>query len=378
MTQSTAVAERDIDQADEAPRRTSLAVQVKGFEQELDLRTATFAQALPEHVPVAKFKRNLLMAVVQNPDLLNCWRPSLFQSAMTSASLGLLLDPALGHGYILPFRDNKKQRLLAQFIPGYRGYLHLARQSGEISSVSAYEVCAKDHFVYELGLNEKLEHKPAMGDRGELVYVYCIVRHKDGGHHVEVMTKGDVDRIRARSQSKNSPAWRDDYMMMARKTVIRRASKYMPLSVQRAAALDAAYDTGRIAHIENGEIVIEGEEADDAPQIEHGGSKLEQFEGRHGGATDEPAHDPDTGEIAQDAPAPEPMPPSPLTAKKGAVDTAWLAWERAASQRIETMPQAEIAGFLSEHGAVFDEMAKLRPASWQAIEALIERKKDAA
>lgn len=309
MSQAAAIAERE--PAEEGgEKRNSFAVRVKAFEKELDLRTATFAQALPEHVPVAKFKRNLITAVVQTPDLLNCFRPSLFQAAMTSASLGLLLDPSLGHGYILPFNDGRSGRQLAQFIPGYRGYLHLARQSGEILSVSAYEVCERDEFDYELGLEERLVHKPALGDRGELRYVYCIVRYKEGGHHIEVMTRADVDRIRSRSKSKNSPAWRDDYAMMARKTVIRRAAKYMPLSVQRAAALDAAYDEGRAARIEAGEIVIDGEAfevaAEPEQQIERKASKLERFEEEPA----DPPHDPDTGEIHEAQPErdePEPQ-----------------------------------------------------------------------
>lgn len=308
-----AIAERTENAIEQAGAKNNLATHVRLFEKELDQRLATFAQALPEHVPVAKFKRNLITAVVQNPDLLRCFRPSLFQAAMTSASLGLLLDPNLGHGYILPFKDNKKGVLLAQFIPGYRGYIYLARQSGEISSISAYEVCENDYFDYALGLTEKLDHKPSDGDRGAITHFYCIVRYKDGGHHIEVMTKGEVDRIRLRSQSKNSPAWRDDYAMMGRKTVIRRAAKYMPLSVQRAAALDAAYDTGRIARFEDGEIVIDGDavpvdEAEgtgEQPDRPMPGSRLDQFERQQQQARTEPkaetAHDPQTGEVRDDA-----------------------------------------------------------------------------
>jgi hypothetical protein len=72
------------------------------------------------------------------------------------------------------------------------------------------------------------------------------------------------------------------------------------------------------------------------------------------------------------------LPPSPLAAKKGQVDAAWLAWERAVAQRLETMPQAAIAEFLSEHGKEFDAMASLRRTSWAAVEALIDRRSQGA
>lgn len=260
---------------------TKLPAKVKAFEQELEQRSGAFAQALPEHVPLDKFRRNLITAVVQNPKLLDCYRPSLFQAAMTAASLGLLLDRELGHGYILSFREGKSGRDIAQFIPGYRGFIHLARQSDEISSVSAYEVCKNDVFEYELGLNEKLTHKPADGDRGEVTHAYCVVRYKDGGHHLEVLPRAEIDRIRSRSRSKDNGPWVTDYAMMARKSAIRRAAKYMPLSVQRAAALDAAFETGRVAHIEGGDLVIDHDEETGEitqPKLEQKDTKLEAFE----------------------------------------------------------------------------------------------------
>jgi recombination protein RecT len=45
---------------------------------------------------------------------------------------------------------------------------------------------------------------------------------------------------------------------MAKKTVIRRIAKYLPMSVQKAAAIDSAHDAGKFATTnEYGDVVVD-------------------------------------------------------------------------------------------------------------------------
>jgi recombination protein RecT len=53
---------------------------------------------------------------------------------------------------------------------------------------------------------------------------------KDGEKSREVMSVEDVNAIRARSRSGNSGPWQTDFSEMAKKTVVRRHSKRLPLS----------------------------------------------------------------------------------------------------------------------------------------------------
>jgi recombination protein RecT len=46
----------------------------------------------------------------------------------------------------------------------------------------------------------------------------------------EVMTRDEIDSIRKRSKSGSSGPWVTDFAEMAKKTVFRRASKWIPLS----------------------------------------------------------------------------------------------------------------------------------------------------
>jgi len=61
-----------------------------------------------------------------------------------------------------------RSQMEAQLIPGYRGYIALARRSGDVQSVAAQVVYENDRFSIRYGLNEDLEHVPAEGDRGEI------------------------------------------------------------------------------------------------------------------------------------------------------------------------------------------------------------------
>lgn len=220
------------------------------------------AMALPKHLTPERLVRITMTAVQNTPKLLECDRTSLFAAVTTCAQLGLEPDGVLGQAYLVPFKGK------VQFIPGYKGYLTLARNSGEISSIQAHEVCQNDAFEYSYGLDEKLHHIPAEGERGEITHFYAYAKYKDGGHIFEVLTRAQVEAIRDNSEGykafksgaiKSTP-WDSHFVQMGRKTAIRRLANYLPMSVQRAAALDAAYDEGKHGQTDNyGDVVIDGE-----------------------------------------------------------------------------------------------------------------------
>lgn len=200
-------------------------------------------QALPEtvrkYLTPERLTKITLAAIGRTPLLMKCSPESVARSVLDAASLGL--DPAggaLGHAYLVPYR-NKNGGYDAQLIVGYRGYIALARRSGEIQSVEAHVVYEKDDFVLEYGIEPKLRHVPVLtGDRGEIVAGYCIASFVGGGRHCEVMTRGEIDAIMLRSRARDNGPWKTDFAEMARKTVVRRAAKYWPLSTELARAMD--------------------------------------------------------------------------------------------------------------------------------------------
>ena len=206
------------------------------FNAELQRKKPAIANRLPDHLRgrESRMVQIAIAAAVKNPAILRCNPETVMTSIMQAAELGLEPGGALGEGYLVPYGAT------CQFIPGYRGLISLARRSGQIVSIEAHLVYEKDDFDFEHGLDSYLKHKPYMGDedRGAIRAVYAIAKLKGGGKQYEVMTKGDIEAIRKRSKSSSNGPWSTDYGEMARKTVIRRLFKYLPVSVEMARALE--------------------------------------------------------------------------------------------------------------------------------------------
>lgn len=205
------------------------------FQQFLAVRKAHIASVLPKHMTPDRVVKVALTAYNRTPALAQCSMQSIFMAVMQASELGLEPGGALGQAYLVPYGNQ------CQFILGYRGMIELARRSGEIESLEAHVVHANDTFEVEFGLETKLRHKPCLdGDAGEICFVYALAKLKGGAIQFEVMTKSQVDAIKNRSRASRNGPWVTDYEEMARKTVVRRLFKYLPVSCEKIAdALEA-------------------------------------------------------------------------------------------------------------------------------------------
>lgn len=214
------------------------------------------ALALPKHLSADRMLRISMTSIRRTPQLLACNPQSLLGAIMQSAQLGLEPDGVLGHAYLIPFKEE------VQLIVGYKGLIDLARRSGQLSTIYARVVYAKDQFEYAYGLSERLEHIPSgAAETGEVVAAYAVAKLKDGALQFEVMTRGEIDAIRKRSKAGDSGPWVTDFPEMAKKSVLRRLCKMLPASVElaRAVALDERADLGLPQQLED---VI------DAPEVQ--------------------------------------------------------------------------------------------------------------
>lgn len=198
--------------------------------------TPKLAELLPRHMTPDRMVKVALNCVAKTPKLQECSLSSLLQCLVVAAELGLEPGGALGHLYLVPFKGT------CTVIIGYRGLIELARRSGQLAQIEAHVVHENDEFAVEFGLNPVMRHKPQLrGEPGKPVLTYMIARLKDGSTHIEVMTQAEVERIKARSRSAADGPWVTDPEEMAKKTVLRRGSKYLPLATEqfaRAAEID--------------------------------------------------------------------------------------------------------------------------------------------
>jgi len=195
--------------------------------------------ALPKHVTPERLARIVLTEIRRTPKLLECNRESLLGAILQAAQLGL--EPGvLGQSWIIPYGRE------ATFIPGYRGLAQLAWRSAQIASITARAVFDGDTFSFDFG-EDVISHKPSgETDPAKLTHAYAIIRTTSGGKLWDVMTRGEIERIRSRSRAGTSGPWKTDYAEMAKKTVLRRLFKIAPCSaeLQTAMALDDAADAG--------------------------------------------------------------------------------------------------------------------------------------
>lgn len=220
-------------QVAERPAPTSPAREIRETVTDMG---AELKKALPSHISVEKFQRVAMTSINSDPDLLYADRRSLFEAITRAAQDGLLPDKREGAFVIFnskvktPTGDQWIKKV--QWMPMVAGILKKCRQSGEIATLSAQIVYANDMFVWSLGDDESIEHVPVQlgQDRGEPIGAYAIAVLKDGFRFREVMDLPEIQKVRAASRSGDKGPWKDWWSEMAKKTVIRRLAKRLPMS----------------------------------------------------------------------------------------------------------------------------------------------------
>jgi len=228
-----------------------------------------FAIALPKHLTPDRFVRLALTALNKTPKLAQCTQTSLLGCLMDLSQIGLEPDGRKAH--LIPYGTECK------LIVDYKGLVELVRNTGEVADIHADVVYENDKFEYSFGSDATLIHKPALKERGELIAAYSFVRLKDNSSSYEVMPITDIEAIKERSEAWKAykkglikpPPWVTDWNEMAKKTVFKRHTKWLPLSSE-SSRLQAAIEKDYDAPIDMGPAIVSGK-----PQVTETLSKKE-------------------------------------------------------------------------------------------------------
>lgn len=201
---------------------------------------------LPKHLTVDRFVQQVMFAMAKNPDLQKCDKPSVFNSCMALAELGLDPSGALGSGYLVPFKG------VCTPIPGYRGLIDLAVRSGEVKAMKANVVFWGDEFDIDEGDRPRLHHKPKIPQSqadekafenhqsaGNVRGAYAVATLPGGYKQFHWMTWRELEGVRLRApggKSERTP-WATDRVQMYKKCPIRQIVKHLPLSPVKASLL---------------------------------------------------------------------------------------------------------------------------------------------
>jgi recombination protein RecT len=208
----------------------------------LEDNAAAIKERLPKHLTPDRMLKVSLTIIHKTPLLQECTTSSLVQCVLDAAELGLEPGSALGHCYLVPYKRHDKKTnknwMEAQLQVGYKGFIELSLRSGRTVDVDADVIHEHDTWSAERGTDSKLKHIPNFGKPGGMVAAYAVATLANGVKKYAIVSKAQVDSIRARSKASSSGPWVTDYEEMAKKTAVRRLSKLLSLSPELARAVE--------------------------------------------------------------------------------------------------------------------------------------------
>lgn len=130
-----------------------------------------------------RFIASISSAVSVNPALQECDAGTILTAGLLGESLNLSPSPQLGQYYMVPFKDNKNERTVAQFQLGYKGYIQLAVRSGQykklnVLDVKEGELVSFDPLEEEITVN--LIEDEEEREKAETIGYYAMFEYQNG------------------------------------------------------------------------------------------------------------------------------------------------------------------------------------------------------
>jgi recombination protein RecT len=256
---------------------------VAAFGRFMDKMKPQMALALPKHMNSDRMARLALTAFSTTPALQQCTHTSIAASIMTAAQLGLEIG-VQGQGYLIPYKKNRKvdgawtSTWECQFIPGWKGLVDLVARSGR-ATVWTGAVFDGDDFEYQLGDAPFCRHRPSddRDDDAQWTHVYAIGRVRDAQMPViEVWSRKRVNKHLAQYNKVGDKHYaktdENNFEMYGRKIALLQVLKYVPSSIELAAAVTIAQaeDEGKGMVIDGDFVTMPAESIDsDTGEISH-------------------------------------------------------------------------------------------------------------
>ena len=196
----------------------------------------------------ARFVTAITSAVSTNPALAECDATTIVSAGLLGEGLNLSPSPQLGQYYLVPFKDRKNNRTVAQFQLGYKGYIQLATRSGQYRHINVQPIKEGELIRYnpfddeiELCMIEdeiERENAPTIG-------YYAMFEYLNGFKKVLYWSKQKMEAHAEKysmgyKAHKGYTFWEKDFDGMACKTMLRQLiSKWGIMSVEMQRAVES-------------------------------------------------------------------------------------------------------------------------------------------
>ena len=275
-------------QAQQKPK-FSVAITTKGYQ-------SLIANTLRDPARVRRFTASITSAVAVNPALQECDAGTILAGALLGESLNLSPSPQLGQYYLVPFKNRKANKIDAQFVLGYKGYLQLALRSGQYADLDVTEIkqgeyLGKDSMTGKPKFQfiEDDDQRDALPTVGYMAYFEYVngfrkvlywskekmMNHADTYSKAFSRQKYEellAGKIPESEMWKYSSFWYKSFDDMAKKTMLRQLiSRWGVMSIEMAKAFESDNTVSMVDG--NGEIVTEPEPmpgASEQPELHTG------------------------------------------------------------------------------------------------------------
>lgn len=211
----------------------------------------------------SKFLMSAITVIQQNNFPSNIDRNSVLFGLMNAAILGLPINNNFGYAYLIPYRDSKNNKVVAQFQIGARGFIALAIRSGLVKNFGMSEIYEGQLIKYDPLRGSEFDFSKKLSNT--IIGFACYFELKDGFARYEYMTYEQMmSHAKRYSESfkHNQGAWVTNFIEMGKKTIGKLTlKKYMPFltdELGRAIQTDQAVIVG-----ENDFIYIDNEKEDE-------------------------------------------------------------------------------------------------------------------
>lgn len=212
-------------------------------------------------------KQHVLTLLAKEPKLAATDPDSFARAIANAAAMGLSLNPAMGHCYLIPRKARKRGQgeswadynanvpSLVYAVPSYMGLADLAVRSERVIQIVAEVVFEADTFRYHGPMKmptHEVSHRSADRTYEKAAGVYACARlpqrrgsPPEGLFQATYIDRETVLRIRALSEAPDSLMWSEQGMWTEgwKKAAVRRLWKLLPKSpalVEAFAAMDLA------------------------------------------------------------------------------------------------------------------------------------------
>lgn len=196
--------------------------------------------------------------------------PNAVAAECLKAALNLPIVKALGYGYIVAYKN------VPTFIPGWRGLVQLAQNSGKYllfndGCVFEGESVVRDRLTGRIEISGIPTSEKAIG-------YFAYFKLLNGFEKTVYMTKEEVEaHAQKYSKAYDNGTWKTEFDAMARKTVIRKLLKYGPMSTKMQQAeryeVEAAQAAAQATVVENANMT--GLDLPDLPVVDENGAVME-------------------------------------------------------------------------------------------------------